>query len=49
MSNEYKTALKLAQGQTIDRKDVGDIKQVSMILKSFKNNCNKVIKQLSEA
>ena len=46
----YDIALKLIQGETIDRKDIQPvIKDVERILRSFKSNFEIVMKQLKEA
>jgi len=46
--NNYDIALKIVQGQTVNRKDIEDIKNLIEILKSFRGNCNLVIRQLKE-
>ena len=46
--DDYDIALKIVQGETIDRKHISDIEGLKRILKSFSNNCKTVIKQLKE-
>lgn len=44
-ATEYQQALRLVQGENIDRKELGDTRLIEMHLQSFKNNCNIVLRQ----
>ena len=44
-----KIAILLANGGTVDRKDVNDIKLVLLNLKDIQSNCRSAIKQLKQA
>ena len=46
--NEFETAVRLAQGATIDRKDLGNIKLLISHLEVIKRDVSRVIKQLKE-
>lgn len=47
----YDTALMLSQGGTVDRKDLGDAKDIKLLilgLRDIERNCKEVIKQLEK-
>lgn len=39
-------AMMLLEGKTIDRRDMIDFEVTEMYLRTFKNNCNRVLRQL---
>jgi hypothetical protein len=46
--SDYQIALRLAQGHIVAKEGIDDKQRVMVILKSFKNNCNLVIRQLKK-